>query len=101
MGQARNWTAEELDYLQENWGVRSKGSMAQYLNRSVNAINLKAQRLSLGAFLDSGDYVTLNQLFLALNQTTVHKYISTSWIENRQLPVHTKKFITIPFEWCI
>ena len=52
---------------------------------------LRARRLGLGAFCDSGDYVTLNQLLIAFNGSNYgYTYKIKSWVENRKMPVHTK-----------
>lgn len=87
----RNWTAEEVEYLQENWGSVSIPAMSKRLERSVSAIKNKAVKMGLGAFLDAGDYVTLNQLLVAVTGTNAaYSYKTTSWIKNRGLPVHTR-----------
>ena len=90
MGQARNWTQEELNYLMDNWGVIPKTTMAKKLNRSINAINIKKDRLGLGAFLDSGEYVSFNQLLIALGKAGGYGYKSISWIRDRGFPVKYK-----------
>lgn len=94
MGQCRNWTAKEIDYLQESWGTVSIPSMAAHLNRSEVGIVLKAQRLSLGRFDASGDYITLNQLIKAVKGTSVHNYYLKSWVDKRGLPIHKKRIRT-------
>lgn len=38
MGQARNWTPEEKQYLSDNWGNLSVGTLMKKLNRSENAL---------------------------------------------------------------
>lgn len=91
MGQARNWTPEEKQYLKDNWGSISIGTMMKKLNRSKNGIMVMKQRLGLGAFLDSGDYVTWNQLLHAIGFRSGSGYKNKSWIEKRDFPVHTKK----------
>jgi len=40
----RKWTKEDVEYLKEKWGTVSIPYIAQKLNRSVNAIKLKAGR---------------------------------------------------------
>lgn len=91
-GGGRPWSHQEEEYLSENWGRVSVPTMAKKLERTENAVIVRARRLDLGAFLESGDYVTLNQLVIAV---TGHKksysYKIKSWVENRGLPVHTKK----------
>ena len=91
MGQARNWTEEEKNYLAENWGHMTVPSLCQRLNRSKNAILIMVQKLKLGAYYDSGDYITLHQLLLALGYTGGDGYKQKSWIENRGFPVHKKR----------
>ena len=91
MGLGRNWTAEEEEYLCENWGKVSLPSICKKLNRSKNAIKVRVTRLGLGAFCDAGDYVTLHQLLKAVTGTSASDtYKIKSWIENRGLPVFTK-----------
>ena len=86
---AKNWTVEELEYLEDNWGVISVKSISNYLNRSVNAINIKKDRLGLGAFLDNGDYITWNQLLNVLGVYSVG-YKSVSWIKSKGFPIRYK-----------
>ena len=64
---SRTWTPEEEDYLMEKWGQISVPAIAKKLNRTTNAVKVRAQRLGLGAVLMAGEYVTLNQLLLAVN----------------------------------
>lgn len=71
---SRTWTKSELLTLEEEWGRTSIPTLAKNLNRTPEAVTLKAQRMGLGAFLLSGDYVTLNQLMKAVNGTNVHTY---------------------------
>lgn len=92
------WTAEEKDYLESHWGVKSLPTIAKELGRSVNAIKIKAQKYGLGAFLESGDYVTLSQLFAAVTGSDkAYSYKMKSWVENRGLPVHTKRVDSCSF----
>lgn len=91
MGQARNWTRKEDDYLEENWGTISVPGMAAKLNRSRIAIKERASKKGLGRFLESGEYITLHQLEMALSGREVGGgYTHISWGEKRGLPVHTK-----------
>ena len=88
----RPWTQEETEYLQEKWGIVSVPAIAEHLNRTGSGIVNKAQRLGLGALLEAGDYVTLNQLLLALtNGAKTYGYKMQSWVKNRGFPVHTKR----------
>ena len=89
---SRTWKPEEEDYLMEKWGQISVPTIAKKLNRTTNAVKVRAQRLGLGAVLMAGEYVTLNQLLLAVTGgSSSYGYKMKSWVENRGLPVHTKK----------
>lgn len=87
----RPWTPEEEEYLQESWGSVSIQTMCSTLNRSKAAIITRSQKLGLGSFILSGDYITLNQLLVACTGTkAAYSYKTTSWVKNRGLPVHTR-----------
>ncbi len=86
------WSEEDELYLQENWGIKSIPTIAKNLNRTVKAIKNRAQKLGLGGVLMSGDYITLNQLIIAVTGSAKsYSYKTKSWVENRGLPVHTKR----------
>lgn len=94
MGIGRNWTASEVEYLKERWGQTSVEGIAKHLKRSINAVKIKAQRCCLGAASLSGDYITLNQLLLAVRGSDAGGgYIVESWCRKRGLPYHEKKIV--------
>lgn len=94
VGQKPNWTKDELAYLSERWGNVSVPAIAKKLGRSVEAVKLKAGRLGLGDQRLSGDYISLNQLLIAVRGSNAGGgYITTSWVKKRGLPVHTKKIV--------
>ena len=102
MGQARHWTQEEKDYLAEHWGQFSVPYLCTRLNRSRNAIMVMVNKLNLGSFYDSGDYITLHQLIISLGYSHgADTYKNKSWIENRGFPVrykkHTEKVVKIVY----
>lgn len=85
----RTWKAEEISYLSDNWGMVSVKSICKKLNRTEAAVLSKCQKLGLGAFLQNGDYVTLNQLLVAVTGTkAAYSYKQISWVENRGMPIH-------------
>ena len=86
----RPWTEEEEEFLAENWGMFSMEHIAKKLNRTPHAIQIRAVKLGLGPFLESGDYITLNQLLLQLRGYNGRTYTVKQWIE-KGLPVKTKK----------
>jgi hypothetical protein len=99
MGLGRNWTKEEEEFLCENWGKLSVPTLCERLNRSKNAVIVRVNRLGLPAFLDAGDYVTLNQLSIAVTgSNNAYSYKTTSWVKNRGLPVHNKRVNNCSFK---
>lgn len=83
------WSKEEVEYLENNWGMKSIKTMSKTLNRTEKAILQKRNRLKLGAFLNNGDYITFNQLLKTVgyksNDTT-----RNAWTK-RGLPLSNKK----------
>jgi hypothetical protein len=47
MGSGRDWTLEELNFLRENYLIMSQSEIAKKLNRTKNAIQIKANRIGL------------------------------------------------------
>lgn len=82
-----HWSNEETEYLEDKWGVISKPAIAKKLGRSVDAVQLKARRLGLTRHIHSGDYLTINQLIVALNRS--YSYTIDQWTK-KGLPVKTK-----------
>lgn len=91
MGLGKNWSKAEEEYLAEKWGQLSIPTIAKNLNRSVNAVKVRVARIGLGPALMAGDYITLNQLLVTMGNIGGNGYKLKSWVENRGLPVHTKR----------
>lgn len=85
------WTPEEDGYLSEAWGSVSVAGLTKKLGRTESAVLNRARRLGLGAFLESGEYVSLNQLLNVVTGSRYHQYYLESWVEKRGLPIHTKR----------
>lgn len=99
MAGGRPWTAAEETYLMEKWGQISIPAIAKNLKRTVHAIKNRASRLHLGPALMGGDYVTFNQLMLALTGGAhSYTYQKESWVKKRGLPIHTKKVVENSFK---
>ena len=90
MGRKKNWSTEEIDYLQEAWGKTSLKTICRNLGRTQNAVVLKASRLSLGAFKDGNGVMTLCQLASALGYTGSYSWIKQKLLKNG-LPVIKQK----------
>lgn len=98
----KQWTKEELDLLQDKWGITSIPAIAAQLGRSINAIKVKAFRLGLRRHLHSGTDITLLQLCEALGKRNNYGWVKTSWVE-KGLPVRyrrsiKKKYATISID---
>lgn len=86
----RKWTKEEEIFLMDSWGVISVNAITKKLDRTETSIKIKARKLGLGSFLESGDYITFAKLKEALGYSN-NTYAVTSWIERRGLPIINKK----------
>lgn len=84
------WSEAEEMYLEESWGVKSIKTIAKNLGRSENAVIVRAQRLGCGAFLEAGDYITLQQVLTELYGERNTSYARTRLVEKYGLPVKTK-----------
>ena len=88
----KKWNEAEEEYLAERWGNVSIDSLAHHLQRSKNAVIIRAQRLGLGPFRDNNERgISKHQLFVALGYRSGDSYKKISWIQNRGLPIHRIK----------
>ena len=97
MGRARSWTKAEYEQLAEEWGRYSIPVIARHLNRTCNGIRIKAQRLGLGAFLDSSQYVTLNVLFNAIGIRDGYTY-TLEIFKKAGLKIHMQQVESTSFQ---
>lgn len=75
----RAWTSEEVYMLEELSAKYPLSTVARKLNRSVNSVFLKRQRLGIGGFRDNSDMVTRNTLAQILG------------VENKTIMIWQKK----------
>lgn len=87
----RNWTKEEIEYLKDKWGNTSLKSLGEKLNRTESAVKQKAQKLGLAAFLKCGEYITFNEMCLAITGHNANSYQMISWVKNRKFPLKYKR----------
>lgn len=82
MGKKPNYTKEEIEYLENNWGRKSMTEIANELNRSINGIKLKAERLGLGGILNADEYLSAKQIADILDKqaNTIMR-----WVKNKGL----------------
>ncbi|MFL0245503.1 hypothetical protein [Candidatus Clostridium stratigraminis] len=91
-----SYGVSEIQYLEDNWGLISIPTMAKKLNRSVSGIlNIKG-RLKLGSFLESGEYLTMNQLVRAAGRKGSITFKSKQWMD-KGLPYRNKKVLNGSF----
>lgn len=98
----KRWTPEDEVILCECWGTMTVAGLCKKLNRSKNAVMMKVNRLGLPPYLESGEYITMRQLILALGYSgSSDSYKIKSWLQNRGFPVrnkrHTKKVVRVVF----
>lgn len=91
------WTKEELNYLQDKWGVSSRRNIAKRLKRSETAVQLKAQRLGLGDPLTHIDGITISALSKVLK---IHYNIVANWRDKYGLPARQVVVVNTPV-WAI
>lgn len=89
----RRWTKDEIEYLEDRWGIIPIPCIAKNLNRSIESIKNKAYRIGLERHLHCREEITINQLFIALGISGSYSY-SLNRMLNRGLPVIKKKSIT-------
>lgn len=88
----RTWTKEEETYLRESWGTVSVDGICKHLNRTKNAVTVRVRRLGLPPYLESGEYITFQQLSLAMGLgKSSSKYLLISWVKNRGFPLRYKR----------
>jgi hypothetical protein len=73
---ARDWTKEEIEQLQDLWGPKTIPQIAKIMGRTNNAIKVKSSRLGLGAYKDSSEYLSAQQVssLLGVDSHTVTNY---------------------------
>lgn len=98
----KRWTPEEENLLCDCWGTMTVNGICKKLGRSRNAVMVRVQRLGLPSYFESGEYVTMHQLILALGYSgSSDSYKIKSWIQNRGFPVrnkrHTRKVVRVVY----
>lgn len=83
----RNWSYEEIEYLEDKWGQLSIKRIANHLGRSVQAVRLKAGKLGLGDNRLHVDGITLSQLSVELK---THYGILREWVREHDFPAKPK-----------
>lgn len=90
---AKNWSDEDIYYLEDKWGEVSIPTIAKNLNRSINAVRVKAIKIGLRRHLHQGEDITLLQLLDAIGQKQNYSYLKTRLVK-QGFPIKYKKSIT-------
>lgn len=88
--QHKTWTPEEEIYLTEAWGNVSLSHIMMRLQRSKDAIIVRARRLKLGAYLEKGDeYITLMRFLGYIGKSTGGDTVAA--LKKRGLKIRNKR----------
>ena len=83
----RVWTKEDIEYLEDHYGVISFKTIAKNLYKTPYGVSVKARRLGLGSALTSTEYLNSSELSIALN---IDRKTVQSWIKRRGLKASLK-----------
>lgn len=87
------WTKDEINYLEDNWGIISIIGIAKKLNKTIDAVRCKAYRIGLRNFINNGDYITFNQLVNAIGYGGSYGYLGKR-LSKLDFPIKYKKIIS-------
>lgn len=87
---SKRWTEDEINFLEEKWGVLSIKAIANNLGRTIDAVKTKTQKLGYVDAKLSLDGITICKLAQALNIS--YAIISKHWIPEHAFPAKTKVF---------
>lgn len=88
MGKSRNWTQEEIEYLEDNYGKYTMKTLMQNLDRTASAITNKVNRLGLGRWYSCREEITLGEFSKA---TGITNSTLRNWMKMYDLPAYSKK----------
>lgn len=88
MTKNRNWTQEEIEYLEDYYGKHSMKTLMQNLDRTASAITNKVNRLGMGRWYSRQEGITLGEFAKA---TGIMHSTLRNWMKIHDLPVHSKK----------
>lgn len=98
----KSWSQEEIDYLEDSWGQMSVPTIAKKLSRSENAILIKSQRLSLGNYRDSCEYISFSKLLEILGKRMSYSWVKEKWFKKdfpkRTMKVKNKSFLCVKID---
>ncbi|MGN2336837.1 hypothetical protein ACTFIN_01755 [Clostridium cagae] len=60
------WSKKDVAFLEDNFGIKSVKTLAKCLNRTEDAVIIKAKRLGLGGINQSSELLTLRDIYRAV-----------------------------------
>ena len=97
VGKGRSWSTEEVDYLEDKWGVTSITGIAKHLGRTINSVKCKATKLGLQRFIDQGEYVTFNQFTKAIGYGGSYSYLEKR-LRKLDFPIKLKASVKMRYK---
>jgi len=94
---AKTWSEEELELLEDKWGSTSIPGIAKSLNRTINSIRCKAQKIGLERFIDQGEYVTFNKFIKAIGYSGSYSYLLKRLLK-LGFPLKHKKAVNMSYK---
>jgi cyanophycinase-like exopeptidase len=94
----KNWTAAEIEYLEDSWGEKTITQIAKRLGRTVTAIALKSKRLGLTGQLNTGNLMSAryvsNLMHVDIHAVTDY-WIAKCDLKAKKQIVRNKKLIFV------
>ncbi|MDD5039105.1 MAG: hypothetical protein PHN78_07290 [Dehalococcoidales bacterium] len=89
MAKAPRWAVEELDYLNDNYGVTPDDTVCRHLNRSVNALKIVSYR-KLGINRKTNIYTarTVADILGVACSKTITAWMRRGWIKGEKTSIH-------------
>ncbi|HHD2753256.1 TPA: hypothetical protein ACOTG0_002065 [Clostridium perfringens] len=93
----KRWSKKEIDYLNSMWGRYNLTTLAKKLNRTVEAVKVKSERLGLGGGLKAQDAITKADIkrICGITDYKVEKWISVYGLKC------TNKVVTEKRSFCL
>lgn len=86
----RKWSKEDIEYLEELWGIKSLKNISKKLNRTTQSVRAKAIRLGLGSHLHATEDLSLNILLKELGYKKSYSWWAAK-LEKHGCPIKLKK----------
>lgn len=92
------WTQDDIDYLEQNFGVISINAIAKHLNKTPKAVLGKSKRLELGSAINASEMLTIGELAKTIG---VDDKTIKNWIEKYDLKASRRVIVRKRLYWRI